>query len=150
MRGYLRGFATGFGVHDMSTPEHLPNTRRALAMAEYARDQGVLDAFRDAAMEAHWRRGADIERDADLRETAALAGLDPDAALRAADSMAYQDRVEALRAEAHAAGVTGIPTFFFGDERVVGCQPYEELAAAARRAWRVAGDHNHDDRGSST
>ena len=27
-----------------------------------------------------------------------------------------------------------VPTFFIGDEEVVGCQPYEVLAAAAERA----------------
>jgi predicted DsbA family dithiol-disulfide isomerase len=30
--------------------------------------------------------------------------------------------------------VRGIPTFAFGDVQVVGCQPYEALAAAAERA----------------
>ncbi len=39
-----------------------------------------------------------------------------------------------LRREASRAGVTGIPTFFFGDEVVVGCQPYPMLARAAERA----------------
>ena len=36
--------------------------------------------------------------------------------------------------EAAPAGVTGIPTFDLGELRVVGCQPYEVLAAAAEQA----------------
>lgn len=134
MREYLRQFATRFGIADMETPDHLPNTRRALAIAEYARDQGRVDAFRHTAMDAHWRRGENLEDPDDLGEVAKRAGLDPGAALHAMDDPAYQARVDALRAEAGRMGVTGVPTFFLGDAVVVGCQPLEVLAAAVRRA----------------
>jgi predicted DsbA family dithiol-disulfide isomerase len=76
-------FAAAFGVDNLALPERLPNTRRALAIAEYARDQGKLMAFRDAAMRAHWREGKDLEDEHDLREIARRAGLAPEAALRA-------------------------------------------------------------------
>ena len=49
------------------------------------------------------------------------------------DDPAYQKRVDAMRDEASSKGVTGIPTFFINGARVVGCQPYEVLAEAARR-----------------
>lgn len=131
-------FAAQFGIHDMKHPPRIPNTRRALAVAELAREQGKLDAFRAAAMNAHWREGLDIEADADLRAAAQRAGLDPQEAVRAADDVRYLDRIDEVRAEANALGVTGIPTFVFGDlERralaVVGCQPYEVLAGAVRQ-----------------
>jgi predicted DsbA family dithiol-disulfide isomerase len=42
--------------------------------------------------------------------------------------------VDQARAIAVRAGVTGIPTFDIGPSRVVGCQRYEVLAEAARRA----------------
>jgi len=134
MREYLRQFAARFGIADMEAPAHVPNTRRALAIAEYAREQGRVDAFRHAAMDAHWRRGENLEDPADLREVATRAGLGPGAAVRAMDDPAYQARVDAARAEAGRMGVTGIPTFFVGEEVVVGCQPFEVLAAAARWA----------------
>ncbi len=127
MGAYMPQLAARFGIDNMATPEHLPNTRRALAMAEFARDHGRLDAFRDAVMEAHWTRSGNLEQD--LRTVASRAGLNPTDALQAADAAPYLERVDALRAEAHGAGVTGIPTFFFGDEKVVGCPPDEELAA---------------------
>lgn len=134
MRDYLRGFAARFGVDIMETPGRLPNTRRALAMAEYARDQGSLEAFRDAAMQGYWRRGENLEDDRDLRAISSRAGLDAEAAMRAAGDPAYAARVDAIRAEASSKGVTGIPTFFIGEEVVVGCQPYEVLATAVRGA----------------
>jgi predicted DsbA family dithiol-disulfide isomerase len=130
-------FAAGFGVTDFRPPDHLHNSRRALAVAELARDEGVLDPFRQAAFDANFRHGMNIESDADLRRMATLAGLDPDRALAAADDPEYLERVDARQARARAEGITGIPTFVFGNERVVGCVPFETLRAAALRAGAI-------------
>jgi predicted DsbA family dithiol-disulfide isomerase len=131
MREHLRNFAEGFGITDMRFPDRSPNTRRVLAMAEYARDEGKLPRFRDLAMDAHWRQSKNLEDEADLRGIATDAGLDPDAALEASRDPAYQGRIDQRRREADADGVTGIPTFILGDRGVVGCQPYEILAKLA-------------------
>jgi predicted DsbA family dithiol-disulfide isomerase len=112
----------------------LANTRRALAIAELARDRDRLEPFRAAAFEAYWRQGKNLEDDGDLRTVAAAAGLSPDEALRAADAPSFLARVDQKQDEARADGVTGIPTFIIAGEEVVGCQPYEALAAAAERA----------------
>jgi predicted DsbA family dithiol-disulfide isomerase len=129
-----KAFGAQFGVRDFDPPDRLRNTRRALAMAEYARDHGVLEAFRKAAFDAHWRRGKDLEADADLREIAESVGLPAGAALRAADDRVMLERVDARQAAARKSGVSGIPTFDFENVRVSGCQPLEVLAEAARRA----------------
>ncbi len=134
MLRYVREFAARFGIHDLGAPPRLANTRRALAVAAHAEDLGRLDAFRAAAFDGYWRRGRDLEADADLAANAAEAGLDPAAALAASADPALLARVDEARRRAIAAGVRGIPTFDFGEARVVGCQPYEALAAAARRA----------------
>jgi predicted DsbA family dithiol-disulfide isomerase len=134
MTDYLRRFAAAFGVQGMRVPERTPNTRKALATAEWARDQGRLHEFRRAAMNAHWREGRDLEDDGVLGDLARSAGLDPERAVAAASEPAYVARVDAMGAEAARAGVTGIPTFFIGDRKVVGCQPYEVVAAAAEAA----------------
>ena len=137
MREYLRTFAASFGIPDMESPERLPNTRRALAVAELARDEGALDAWRHAAMDAYWRDGRDLEDPATLAGLAWSVGIDAEAARQVMDDPSYRARVDAIRREAGAAGVTGIPTFVFGPSssaRVVGCQPYPVLAAGAERA----------------
>jgi predicted DsbA family dithiol-disulfide isomerase len=134
VKEHMRQFAARFGVTGIVHPERIPNTRRVLAMAEYARDAGKLDEFRHAGMEAHWRGGNQLESDADLRAVAESVGLDGTAALAAADERRYTEIVNARIAEAKEQGVTGIPTFVIGDEEVVGCQPFEVLAAAAERA----------------
>ncbi len=134
-RRHLISFAAGFGITDMRLAEHVPSTRAALAVTEYAREQGALHAFKEAAMAAHYREGRDIEDRGVLARLARDVGLDPEAAAASADGAEYLARVDALRDEAHGLGVTGIPTFFFGDApAVVGCEPYEVLARVAERA----------------
>ena len=130
----MQQFAARFGVEGMKRSSRTPNTRRALAVAEYARDEGKLDDFRSRAMEAHWHDDRNIEDSAVLAELAKASGLDPEKALLAADDAAYQKRIDDLRLEYKRVGVGGIPTFVFGTEKVEGCQPYEILAAAALRA----------------
>jgi predicted DsbA family dithiol-disulfide isomerase len=118
----------------------MANTRRALAIAELARDRGVLEAYRRSAMQAHWREGKDLERPADLREIADRAGLPRDLAEAAMDDPQYQTRIDLVRREASALGVRGIPTFVLGQNAVVGAQPFEviarllEMARAPRRS----------------
>lgn len=129
MREHLLSFARSFGITDMQQQPHVSNTRRMIALAEYARDQGKLDAARAIGMDAYWRHGKDLESDAVLREIAMGAGLDADAALAATKDPAYLARIDERREEAISRGVTGIPTFVIGDQGVVGCQPYEVLEA---------------------
>jgi predicted DsbA family dithiol-disulfide isomerase len=134
MRPYLVDFARAQGVSGMVVPAHKPNTRKALALAEWARGQGRLHEVRTGLMDAYWREGLDLEDDAVLARVAAAAGLDGAAALRGSREPAVLERVAAMGREAAHAGVTGIPTFDIGEERVVGAQPYDVLAAAARKA----------------
>jgi predicted DsbA family dithiol-disulfide isomerase len=134
MRPYLLDFASAQGVSGMVVPAHKPNTRKALALAEWARGQGKLHEVRTGLMDAYWREGLDVEDDAVLARVAGHAGLDGKAALRGSREPEVLERVADMGREAARAGVTGIPTFDIGTERVVGAQPYEVLAAAARKA----------------
>jgi predicted DsbA family dithiol-disulfide isomerase len=133
MRQYLLDFARAQGVSGMVVPAHKPNTRRALALAEWARGKGRLHEVRNGLMDAYWRDGFDLEDDAVLARVAADAGLDGDAAVRGSREPEIREAVAAMGREAARAGVTGIPTFDVGGERVVGAQPYEVLAAAVAR-----------------
>jgi predicted DsbA family dithiol-disulfide isomerase len=133
MRPYLLDFAKAQGVLGMVVPAHKPNTRKALALAERARDDGRLHEVRTALMDAYWRSGLDIEDDAVLAGVATAAGLGGAAAVRESRSPRILARVAAMGREAAAAGVTGIPTFDIGGERVVGAQPYPVLAEAVVR-----------------
>jgi predicted DsbA family dithiol-disulfide isomerase len=129
-----REFAAQFGVTGFEPPDRLVNTRRALAIAELARDQGALGKYRQAALDAHWRRGQNLEDDGVLKALAQIAGLDPAAALAAADSPEYLGCVDSRQLQAKRQGVTGIPTLNVGDQWIVGCQPFEPMARAVERA----------------
>ena len=137
MHERTKRFGAQFGVSGFEPPDRLQSSRRALAIGEYAREQGILEAYRRAVFDAHWRRAKNLERDADLEEIALEVGLPADNALAAADDPVYLSRVDEKQAEARAQGVTGIPTFFFDKYRVVGCQPFEVLADAAERSGAV-------------
>ena len=122
-----KAFAAGFGVVDFDPQDWLHNTRRALAAAEFARDQGRLNPFRAAAFAACFRQRLDIEKDETLAKMAEAAGLPQGAVIHAADDPTYLARVDARQAQARKMGITGIPTFVLGERRAVGCQPYEQL-----------------------
>ena len=129
MADYMRNFAAQFGIEDFRQPERIPNTRRALALAEIARAEGKLDGYRERAFHAHWRDGMNLEDDRDLRAIASDAGLsrfEPDAG--------DFERIDEIREEADRIGVEGIPTFVIRNHGVAGCQPFDVLAQFAAQA----------------
>ncbi|MCP4603260.1 MAG: hypothetical protein GY847_22555 [Proteobacteria bacterium] len=132
-KSHMKSFAKRFGVPIGETSK-IPNTRKALAMTEYAREQGKLEQLRDTIMEAHFLEDRDIESNEVLGRCAEKVGLDVEESLRAAGSPDYLDRIDRARDEAGKMMITSIPTLFVGDSKIVGCQPYENLAAAADRA----------------
>lgn len=125
---YMSDFAARFQV-SIGSPEHIPNTKKALAMTEYARDHDLLTAFREATMAAHWVEGKNIESDDVLHTLAASVGLNAHEALKASDSSFYLKRVDDLQSEAKENRITGIPTIVFGEQRIVGCQTYDVIRA---------------------
>lgn len=134
MQAHLKRFAASFGIENLEHNPRLPNTLRILSVAEWARDEGRLEAFRDAAMKAYWREHRGVESDEEIAHVARVAGLDPERAVAAAADPKYAARVHAVSEEGLRRGVTGIPTFFIGPSKIVGCQPYDVLAAAAEAA----------------
>jgi predicted DsbA family dithiol-disulfide isomerase len=137
MREHLAQVAKHFGIDDFRQSERIPNTRRALALAEVAREEGKLDAFRERAMHAHWRDGMDLENDDDLRVVAREAGLTDDAVERSKSDPRYLARIDDMREEANELGVQGIPTFIIGNYGFTGAQSYEVFVQVAERAGAV-------------
>jgi predicted DsbA family dithiol-disulfide isomerase len=133
-----KGFAAAFDVRDFEPPNTLRNSRRALALAELARERGRLAPYRHAVFQAHWRAGQNIEDLEVLQSIAVVAGLHAEEARAAPDATEWLRRVDVRQRDARVAGVRGIPTFVFDSgarqETVVGCQPYDSLAQAALRA----------------
>ena len=136
MRDHLARFSASFGV-EMNFPTRMQNTRRALAVGELAREAGKQDEFRAAAMGAYWLEGMDLENDVHLAPLVERVGLPVGSVARVDDEARWLAQVDEIRAEATELGVSGIPTFVFGqtptrETVVVGCQAYDVLLNAAR------------------
>jgi predicted DsbA family dithiol-disulfide isomerase len=134
MSEHLKAVAAHFGIEDFRQSDRIPNTRRALALAEVARDEGKLDAYRERAMKAHWSDGMDLENDDDLATIARDAGLSADAVARSKSDPRYLQRVDEAREEAAHIGVQGIPTFILDRYAVSGAQSYEVFRQLAEKA----------------
>ncbi len=116
---------------------HIPNSHRSLEAAEFAREQGVFDAYHRALFNAYFGEGRDIGDVSVLSELGAAIKLDAAALEEALASGRYTALVNEATEEARASGVTGTPTFIFDDgERrlpIVGAQEYAVFQNVAQR-----------------
>ena len=119
---------------ELRVPERIHSSRAAIAVAEWARSQGQVDADRRRGMDACWIEGKDIGKHDVLAALAEELGLDGEEALRAASAPEWLQAVDFLREEASEHGLTGVPALFLGRQPVFGAQSYGPLAAAATRA----------------
>jgi predicted DsbA family dithiol-disulfide isomerase len=106
--------------------ERVPNSRRALMLAELARDRGRHDELHPRLFDAYWARGLDIGDEAVLLAEGAAVGLD-EAEMRAAmASDEYASRITEQTEAVTSLGAGGVPAWVI-DERLLvpGAQPHE-------------------------
>jgi predicted DsbA family dithiol-disulfide isomerase len=109
---YRRAQALGIEIH---LPRYQPRSTLPLAACLWAGEQGRLRAFKHALYEAFFCEGLDIATDAEIARAAERAGLDRDGAVEAAYSHERFERIRAVRREAEAAGVRGVPSLLTED-----------------------------------
>jgi predicted DsbA family dithiol-disulfide isomerase len=106
-------------------PARIPNSRRALAVTELARERGLHEPVHARLMHAYWSERADIGDDRVLLELVGEAGLPIDEAEAALANGKYVDRVLASTRRAQAHGINAIPAFVLDDRLLVmGAQPH--------------------------
>jgi len=136
----LRQMARAYGM-EMVELHRILNTRRAHEATEYAREHGQGEAFHRAVFRKIYGEGQDISRWEVLRAAAKEVGLNADALQSAVESGKYTPSVEAQIAEAHALGITGVPTYIPGGRyAIVGAQPYGVFQQVMARLMAEAGD----------
>ena len=120
----------------LNWPSRLPDTRTALAAAEWIRRQrpDATDEFNRALFAARFADGEDLADTAVIMRHADQAGIDTDAlgaALGDGTAHAYLAEAEAAGARF---GVRATPTWLIAGETISGLLPDEEFEALARRA----------------
>lgn len=121
----------------LSRPKLAMNTGLALRGAEYAKDQGpeAFERYHQLVFEAVWQQGLNIGHEKVLAGLAGEAKLDPEDFRKAIWHPAYTARLVEARQKADALGVQRVPTFVFGDQRVVGNDAFEPSLRAPVAAW---------------
>ena len=110
-------------------PTVVPNTMKALRLAELARDSGRHEELHDRLMDAYWRDGVNLSDDDELRRLAH--DLPHDDVERVLGGDEYLERVRASTAEAQSIGISGIPAFLLdGKLLVLGAHPRETFERA--------------------
>lgn len=112
------------------------NSHKALLLSEGARDLGP-EAFRavhEGLFHAFFTRGLNIGLVDVLRDVAREAGMDDTAFERALIEPTYEERLKENVAEARRFGVSGVPSFVFGETVVTGAVSHAMLLDAARKA----------------
>lgn len=111
---YRRALERGIEIH---LPRYQPRSTLPLAACLWAQEQGRLRAFKHALYEAFFCEGEDIATDAEIARAAERAELDAQGAVQAAYSPELGSRLQAIRQQAEAAGVRGVPSVLTGDGR---------------------------------
>jgi predicted DsbA family dithiol-disulfide isomerase len=111
---YRRALERGIEIH---LPRYQPRSTLPLAACLWAQEQGRMRAFKHALYEAFFCEGEDIATDAEIARAAERAGLEGPEAVRAAYSPELGSRLQAIRRQAEAAGVKGVPSVLASDGR---------------------------------
>ena len=90
-------------------------------------DYATWLAFDEAVFAALWKEGRDIGDEAVLVDIASEVGIDAEEVRSALADGGLRTEVEERFREAHEAGVTGVPTFSYGEHVARGAVPPEQL-----------------------
>jgi predicted DsbA family dithiol-disulfide isomerase len=133
VHSYLQTVAEQVGLR-MQTRDVIINSRRALGVAEFAREQGKFEEMHNALFKAHWEQTARLEEVDDLARIGAKVGLDAGELRSAIEDGRYEDVIDQNRQIATSAGINAIPAHVFGRRYlVVGAQPYDVLKQVVDR-----------------
>jgi predicted DsbA family dithiol-disulfide isomerase len=121
----LRARGEEFGIV-FSKHTLLSNSKSALEASEFARDQGMYDAFHKNIFAVYFTEGLDIGNLEVIADIAGKSGLDKSRVLEAIKNGRYAPRLISAREEGQSINLTGVPTFIIeGKYKIVGAQPVE-------------------------
>lgn len=122
------------GLAYAETLDKIPNSRRALVLAELARERGSFDALHPRLFDAYWARARDIGDQRVLVEEGVSVGLEEREIIDALGDARYLDQIEAQTRAAIELGVNGVPAWLVDRRLLVpGAQPHELFARVLER-----------------
>jgi predicted DsbA family dithiol-disulfide isomerase len=125
--------------YDFDRITRTPNTLNAHRLMRWAHAAGKQHEMAERLFMDYWSEGKDIGEPRVLINAAVAVGLDGTLVAQLLGSEADLDAVIAEINQAAEFGITGVPTFIFGNRyAVVGAQPPEVLKAGITRAMLEA------------
>ena len=103
------------------------NSRLAQEVGLWAETKGQGHKFHMEAFKAYFVAGKNIAQKDVLLNLIENSGLDPEKGKTIIENREFSDAVDSDWELSRAKGVTAVPSFFFGLDRLVGAQPYEAL-----------------------
>lgn len=137
----LRRQAESEGL-EMTKLETVANTHDALVASAYvqAEEPERFETFHHALFQAYFSEGRNIAEVEVLREIARESGVDADRMEAGLEDGRYEAELTTTTETARRLGITGTPTFVFGDRfGAVGAQPVAELRRVVERALAEEG-----------
>ncbi len=107
--------------------EYTYNSRMAQELGTWAETQGKGDAFHHTAFHTYFADGKNIAQESVLLEMAETAGLSKEAARDVLNTRSFAAAVDRDWTRSREMGVTAVPTFLTGFQRLTGAQPYDAL-----------------------
>jgi len=117
-------------------PVHGDQAIKAAEAALCAADQAKFWDYHDKLMESLYVGNRAASALESLKKLAADLGLNTATFTSCLDGGKYTQRVKDEAAEAQKLGVTGTPTFFVNNAKLVGAQPFEAFKTAIEDALR--------------
>jgi predicted DsbA family dithiol-disulfide isomerase len=129
------------GLPYADTLEKVSNSRRALMLSEFAREQGAFEALHPRLFDAYWARARDIGDEQVLIEEATAVGLGAGEVAEALRDARYLEQIETQTRTAIELGAGGVPAWVI-DQRVLvpGAQPHEVFEQVLERLGHTALD----------
>ncbi len=122
----LKATAKKFGV-EVGDRTMTYNSRLAQELGLWAQTKGKGHDFHMAAFLAYFANGENISRKDVLLSLVERAGLDRREGQTILETRAFSDAVDSDWERSRAKGVTAVPSFFMGTDRLVGAQSYDVL-----------------------
>lgn len=104
------------------------DAQQAALFVERTEPNDRYRAFYEGLFEAHWRDGRNIEDPDVLAAVAESAGIDPEPVRDAITDDSLEADLRERFAESQQLGITGVPTFVYGNHAARGAVPPEHLA----------------------